>query len=65
MFNDHDGNKELRKLVDEKDFDYIQKYFQYSLLENYNGKIDDHFVLSRESWWKEALKSREFGCNTN
>ena len=63
--NGHGGNKELRKLIDEKGFDYIQKHFQYSLIENYNGKIDDHLILLRESWWKETLKSREFGYNAN
>ena len=63
--NGHGGNKELVTLVKEKGFDYVQKYFQYSILENYNAKIDDHVVLKREAWWKDALQSRRFGYNSN
>ncbi len=59
--NGHGGNKELQKL----DFDYIKKYFQYSILENYNAKVDDKVILARESWWKETLQSRTFGYNDN
>ena len=63
--NGHGGNKELIALVKEKGFDYVKQHFQYSILENYNAKIDDHIVLKRESWWKEALQSRRFGYNSN
>jgi len=65
VHNGHGGNKELIKLVNEKGFDYVKKYFQYTILENYNGKIDDKLVLQRESYWKEALQSRQFGYNSN
>ena len=61
----HGGNVELKKLVDEKGFEYIQQYFQYSILENYNAKVDDHIILDRESWWKETLQSRKHGYNAN
>ena len=63
--NGHGGNKELIALVREKSFDYVKQYFQYSILENYNAKIDDHVILKRESWWKDALQSRRFGYNSN
>lgn len=63
--NGHGGNKALRQLVKEKGLDYIKQHFQYSLLENYNAKIDDHYVLARESYWKRVLQSREFGYNEN
>ena len=63
--NGHGGNKELIALVREKGLEYVQQYFQYSILENYNAKIDDHVVLKRESWWKETLQSRKFGYNDN
>ena len=63
--NGHGGNKELVALVQEKGFDYVKQYFQYSILENYNAKTDDHVVLKRESWWKETLQSRKFGYNSN
>ena len=63
--NGHGGNIELKKLVEEKGFDYVKKYFQYSILENYNAKIDDHIILERESWWKDTLQSRKHGYNAN
>lgn len=63
--NGHGGNKELKRLIDEKGFEHIKQHFQYSVLENYNSKVDDHYILSRESWWKRVLRSREFGYNAN
>lgn len=63
--NGHGGNIELKKLVEEKGFDYVKKYFQYSILENYNAKIDDHIILEYESWWKNTLQSRKHGYNAN
>jgi hypothetical protein len=63
--NGHGGNKELIALVNEKGFDYVKQYFQYSILENYNAKTDDHVVLKREAWWKDTLLSRQFGYNAN
>lgn len=65
VLNGHGGNKELKKLVQEKGFDYVKNHFQYSILENYNARMNDDYILKRESWWKETLKSREFGYNDN
>ena len=61
--NGHGGNKGLIELIEKEGFEYVKKHFQYSILENYNAKIDDKIVLSRESHWKEVLHSREFGYN--
>lgn len=63
--NGHGGNKELKQIVADKGFNYVKSYFQYTILENYNAKVDDKIILERESWWKEVLKSRQFGYNTN
>lgn len=63
--NGHGDNTELRKLVKEKGFDYVKENFQYSLLENFNGKVDDDYIISREQWWKKVLQSRKFGYNDN
>lgn len=63
--NGHGGNKELVELVSEKGYEYIKANFQYSILENYNAKVDDHIILGRESWWKETLQTRKFGYNSN
>lgn len=59
------GNVGFEELKQEKGFDYIKKNFQYSILENYNARMDDTYILARESWWKNTLKTREFGYNRN
>lgn len=63
--NGHGGNDELKQLVKEKGFDYVKQHFQYSLLENYNSRVDDLYILQRESYWKNVLQSRVFGYNLN
>ena len=63
--NGHGGNRGLLKLIEAKGFAYIKKYFQYSLLENYNARVEDSIILARESWWKNTLCSRIFGYNEN
>jgi hypothetical protein len=63
--NGHGGNKELKKIVSEKGFDYVKDNFQYSILENYNARMDDNYVLRRESWWKKTLCTKEWGYNCN
>lgn len=63
--NGHGGNKELLEVVKENTFDYVKENFQYSILENYNSKVDDHIILERESWWKETLQTKKFGYNGN
>lgn len=61
--NGHGGNTELKEVVKKYSFDYVKENFQYSILENYNARMDDGYILKRESWWKETLRSREFGYN--
>lgn len=63
--NGHGGNVELKYIVDTKGFDYIKANFQYSVLENYNARMDDNYILSREKWWKDTLCTRQFGYNKN
>jgi hypothetical protein len=64
--NGHGGNKELVQLVKSFGFDYVKNNFQYSILENYNSKVDDSLILSREAWLKETLKSKvPHGYNAN
>lgn len=63
--NGHGGNVELEALVKAKGFQYIKDHFQYSVLENYNARMDDNYILKRELWWKETLCSREHGYNSN
>lgn len=63
--NGHGGNKGLKKLIDEKGFDYIKENFQYTIIENFNSKVDDHYVLEREAYWKEVFQSKTHGYNEN
>ena len=63
--NGHGGDVELRKIVEEKGFDYVKDNFTHTLLENWNERTDDKRILKRESWWKEALDSRKHGYNNN
>ena len=58
-------NKKLQELVNEKGLTYIQDNFQYSILETFTDDVSDEYIIGRESWWKEALRSREFGYNAN
>lgn len=63
--NGHGGNRDLIELVNQKGFAYIKKNFQYTIIENFNSKVDDHYVLERESYWKEVLQTRKYGYNAN
>lgn len=51
--------------MDSEGIEYVQSYFRYTILENYNSKVDDAVVLERESWWKNILLTRTFGYNDN
>ena len=63
--NGHGGNVELKEIVKQKGFDYVKNNFTYTIIENYNSKVKDEYILKRESWWKNVLKTREFGYNSN
>lgn len=63
--NGHGGNAGLKDIVATHGFNYVKENFQYSILENYNARMDDGYILKRETWWKDTLKSREFGLNKN
>ncbi len=61
----HNGNKELKELYEKEGADYFKKYFQYSIIENFNSNVDYHYILRRESYWKDVLDSRNHGYNSN
>ncbi len=59
-------NKQLKKLVKEKGIEYIQRNFSYSLLEIFpKTETGRAKAPERESYWKDVLKTREFGYNVN
>lgn len=59
-------NKRLKELVKKEHIEYIKENFQYAILEifskNNHGR---NKALKRESYWKDVLKTREFGYNDN
>ncbi len=60
----HGGNRELRKLLKQWGIKHAYK-FQFSLVEVCDINASDDYILSRESHWKDALLTREFGLNCN
>ena len=63
--NGHGGNTALKALVREKGFNHIKRNFQYTIIENFNAKVDDNYVIQRETYWKNVLLTRKFGYNDN
>ncbi len=57
----HGNNKELQSLG----FEYVKKYFRYSILDIFKSTTDTLTIIERENWWKEVLLSRKFGYNLN
>ena len=62
--NGHGGNKELKRIIREKGLKYASN-FQFSILEVRSNITDDEEIIKREAYWKNVLKSREFGYNEN
>lgn len=57
----HGGNKFLMKLGTE----YIKDNFYFSILETFNQNTNDDIIINRETYWKDVLRTREFGYNGN
>ena len=55
-----DGKALLREHAD----DYVQ-HLQFSVLEVCDLNASKDYVISRETHWKNVLRSREFGYNEN
>lgn len=65
MDTGHGWNDELTALIAEKSIRYARKNFHFSLLEIRSMTTSDEEIIDRESHWKEALLTREFGYNKN
>jgi len=65
MGTGHGYNDELTKIIDTKGIEYARKNFRFVLLEYRSMRVDDTVILARETFWKEALMSRELGYNKN
>lgn len=57
----HGGNKLLKKLKE----DYIKDNFYFSILETFNYNVEDKTIIERENYWKDLLRTRDFGYNDN
>ena len=58
------GNKFFEELKD-TDYQYIIDNFSYSILEIFDMRTKQEDILNRENFWKDVLKTREFGMNKN
>ena len=61
----HGNNKQLIKILKKNSLNYAEKNFNFSLIEYYPLKVDNNFVIERETYWKEVLLTRQFGYNEN
>jgi len=61
ILNGHGGNKELVKLMDDKGHNYAKQNYKFTLLEHHPMFTADDMKILRESFWKDALLSRNFG----
>lgn len=61
----HGGNRGLIDLVAEKGEEYFRTNMKFALLEFWSMRMDDGYVLGRESYWKEVLHARSLGHNKN
>ena len=61
----HGGNKKLRELLGEENWeDYARRYFRFSLLEYHPKRTSKDTVIKREEFWKETLLTKgEYGLN--
>jgi len=61
----HGYNDKLVKIIEEKGIDYARKNFRFVLLEYRPMRVDDSVIIARETFWKDALITKEFGYNQN
>jgi hypothetical protein len=59
------GNKGLEDVRVLHGDEHIVDHFQYSILEIFDPKTKAETILQRESFWKLALGSRDYGMNRN
>lgn len=61
----HNGNDGLKELFEQEGAGYFEKYFRYSILENFNAKVNPDFIRGRETYWKKVLSTKKHGYNKN
>ena len=63
--NGHGGNVELKRIIEEKGFDYAKDNFEYSILEHHDDSTDRQHLIDRESYFKKILHSSTADGNLN
>ena len=51
--------------IEEKGEKYIQTNFKYSILEIFDTKTKQEYILERENYWKNVFETKKFGMNRN
>lgn len=59
------GNKDFKKLVNDFGKEYIVKNFKYSILEIFDTKTKQEYIIDRENYWKKVFETKRFGMNNN
>lgn len=65
ILDGHGDDTELRDIVKQHGMNYIKDHFRYTLLEHYDSTVPRDVVIARESYWKNALNTRQHGYNGN
>lgn len=59
-------NVKLENLAHEFGVEYFKKYFTFTIIEHFDQNTDDKYILARESYWKDVLRTRgDHGYNGN
>jgi hypothetical protein len=61
----HGRNDELTEIIKRFGIEYARENFQLAVLEYRPMKTDDATIIDREKYWKQVLRTREFGYNKN
>ena len=56
-------NKDFINILTEKGDDYIRNNFTYSILEIFDIKTKDEYIISREYHWMKVFQTQKFGMN--
>jgi len=59
------GNQEFEDIKKINGEDYIKKNFKYSILEIFDTKTKQEYILERENYWKNVFETKKFGMNWN
>lgn len=56
-------NKDFKNIVKEKGEDYIKNNFTYAILEIFDMKTKDDYIIRREHHWMKVFQTQKFGMN--